>query len=143
MVNKKRAKIKGDPPKLETTLPNGDNKTIHHSKYIRLLEGNLQNDMTWRGHIEMGKKALLPSVRSKLGGLKLLAKQIPEKGCLILANGLILSKINYLIPVWGGTHVSNLRKVQCLLNSTARFVLNVGKKDQNKKFNGKLQLAIC
>ena len=88
----------------------------------------MQNDLTWRGHLELGEKPMIPTIRRKLGGLKLLGKQIPKKGCLTLVNGLILSKITYLIQVWGGTHENNLRKVQTVLNSAARFVLNVGKK---------------
>ena len=69
---------------------------------------------------------MLPAIRKKLGGLKLLGKQIPERGCLILANRFVLSKLIDLIPVWGGAHKNNLMKVQTVLNSMARFVLNIG-----------------
>ena len=40
-----------------------------------------------------------------------LGRQIGQKGRLQLANGLIISKLIYLIPIWGGTHENNIRKV--------------------------------
>ena len=62
----------------------------------------MQDDLTWRGHLELGEKSLLPILRSKIGALKLLSRNIPYKGRLYLANGLIISHLVYLIPVWGG-----------------------------------------
>ena len=43
---------------------------------------------------------------------------------LTLANGVILSRINYLIQVWGGTNKTMIKKMQVLVNNTARFVCN-------------------
>ena len=48
------------------------------------------------------------------------------KGRLVLANGLILSKIIYMITIWGGTHEIHLSKIQKLLNRTARYVIQGG-----------------
>ena len=46
----------------------------------------------------------------------------------ILAEGLILSKVKYLIPLWGGTTENHIRKVQVVLNKTARTVTGLGKR---------------
>ena len=78
--------------------------------------------------MEIGKKSLLPGLRMKIGALKMLSKNIPVKGRRILTNGMIVGKLLYLIPVWGGTHESNLKKTQHVLNSAARVVLGADKK---------------
>ena len=46
---------------------------------------------------------MMSSLRKKLGGLKYMSKCIPRKSKMILVNGLILSKILYLLPIYGGT----------------------------------------
>ena len=79
MVNKKRAKIRGSPPTLVTKSPSGEDKTVESSRFIRLLGGNLQEDLTRRGQLELGKKLLLPGLRTKIGALKMLVKNIPEE----------------------------------------------------------------
>ena len=56
-----------------------------------------------------------------------IGKQIPRRGRLILANGLIVAKIIYMVQVWGGTDKTHLKKVQQILNSAARYVLMGGK----------------
>ena len=128
MVRQRRNVTDGSPPTLVTKLPNGDDKIIQSSRFTRLLGGNIQDDLTWRGQLELGKKALLPILRTKIGALKIIARNVPEKGRLCLANGIIISKLLYLLPTWGGTHESNLKKTQQVMNMAARVVLNVGRK---------------
>ena len=41
---------------------------------------------------------------------------------------MICSKLHYLIGVWGGTHQKYVKKVQTLLNKTARAVTNLPRK---------------
>ena len=52
---------------------------------------------------------------------------------MILANGLIVSKIIYMIQVWGGTNKTQLKKVQKILNSAARYVIMGGKRWRSLK----------
>lgn len=80
MVKQKRTRTPGEPLVLMTSLPNGENKVIEVSRFNRLLGGNLQYNLTWRGHLELGKKALLPILRTKIGALKLIAKNVLQKG---------------------------------------------------------------
>ena len=49
------------------------------------------------------------------------------KSKLRLANGLIISRIVYIIQLWGTCPVTWINKMQICLNSTARYVLNCGK----------------
>ena len=102
MVKQKRAKQKTTPPELNITMNNGEKKKIENSKYCRLLGLNIQNDLSWKTQIESGAKALIPTLRKRLGCLKRVGQHIPRSGKLVLANGLLLSKIIYMLPVWGG-----------------------------------------
>ena len=70
---------------------------------------------------------MLSSLRKKLGGLKHLSKYIPTKSKLILANGLILSKILYLLPIYGGTDKKYMTKIQVVINDTIRFVTDMNR----------------
>ena len=101
MVKQKRARMGGIPPFLLTTGTNGEVKRVDVSRYTRILGGNLQDDLSWKYQLETGKKALLPCLRMKIGALKLIAKNIPKKGGLCLVNGIVISKLVYLLPVWG------------------------------------------
>ena len=45
-----------------------------------------------------------------------------------LAEGLVLSRIKYLLPLWGGTTENLLRKSQVIVNNVARVVTGLGKR---------------
>ena len=67
-----------------------------------------------------------------MGALRQLGNKIPIKCSKQLAEGLILSRFLYLIPVWGATTENNLRRTQRLMNQVARWASGKGKKEQNK-----------
>ena len=78
--------------------------------------------------METGEEPMLSNLRKQLGALKYLAKCAPKKNKLILANGLILSKILYLLPIYGGTHTKYMNKIQVIMNNTIRFVTGAHKR---------------
>ena len=53
MVRQKRARQQGSPPSLNVELKDGTEKVIGQSRFCRLLGGNIQEDLTWRGHLEL------------------------------------------------------------------------------------------
>ena len=89
-------------------------------------------DIRWNAHLEEGEDALFPAARKKLGILKHLGKYLPTKSRKLLCEGLVLSKIRYLLPIWGGTTIKHLTNGQTLLNDAARFVL--GEKRKTHKY---------
>ena len=127
MVKQKRSKIPPDPPILEVPTPAG-RKLIENQVHTRLLGINLHQDLGWRSHFYLGKRPLIPALRQRLGALRHLGSIIPRKGRQVLANGLIISKLTYMISVWGGAQTTHLNKLQCLLNKTARYVINGGRR---------------
>ena len=128
MCKQKACKVKGVPPKLITFNEQGHIKEVNPSKEEKCLGARLQGDMQWKAHIDTGKDALLPTLRKKLGALKYLAKNIPRHGRQLLANSLILGKINNLLPLYGGTQPKYLNKLQVVMNNAARFVSGAGRR---------------
>ena len=132
MVRQKRTRVQGIPPQLSIMTTENTLKIINTKESCRLLGANLNADMNWKHHLELGEKPALPSVRAQIGILKHISKFMPKKTRLLLANGLIVSKILYLIPMWGGLPVTETRKIQILLNKTARFVTGLSRKTRTR-----------
>ena len=102
MVPQKRAKLTGNPPIIAVLDNNNKVQIIEAEDNIRILGMNLGYNLNWNAHLISGEKPLLSSINSKLGSLNLLKKELPRTARHILANGLIIAKLQYMIPVWGG-----------------------------------------
>ena len=127
MLPQKKGKMTGIPPQLKVTTDTGEEKTIVDTGMCRILGSNIQGNMTWLGHLETGDKALLPGIRRKLGALKQLGCKIPRSCKKTLAEGVIVSRLLYLLPIWGSTTRNQWRKGQILLNKAARWVTGLRK----------------
>ena len=129
MIPQKRGKTPGTPPpQLDIRKPNGEVKTVNDATLTRILGANIQQNLNWQAHLETGPKALLPAVRQQLGRLRHQGNLIPLVCRPNLAKGLILSRLNYLLPLWGGVSKPYLRKAQVALNATARWATGLPKK---------------
>ena len=122
MVGQKRVKLKDQPPTLTERETDGTMKIIKCQTEVRLLGASISDNLLWDAHIETGQDALLPAVRKSLGILRHIGKNIPQKSKKLLTEGLVVSKIRYLIALWGGTSIKNISKAQVLLNDAARFI---------------------
>ena len=131
MLKQKRCKVKGEPLNLLTLTDKGDFKRIKVKRSNLFLRGTLQDDLQWKVHLDAGEEPLLADLRKKLGALKYLSGNLPRKIRLILANGIILSKILYILPIYGGTHQKYLSKIQILMNKTIRFVTGFHKRTKS------------
>ena len=78
--------------------------------------------MSWEGHLEGDKKSILPAIRRRLGALYTMKNLLSFKARLQLADSLLISKLGYLICLWGNTTDNQIRKAQIMQNSIARFV---------------------
>ena len=128
MIQQKWGKMAGNPPEMIVKDENGIDKCIDDKIYTRVLGANIQNNMLWEKHLESGKRALLPQIRRQLGQLKFYGGQIPRTCRRNIANGLLLSKFNYLITQWGSADETHLKKAQIVLNSIARWVTGLRKR---------------
>ena len=132
MIPQKRGKILGPPPSLQVEESPGIYKEIKDKGHCRILGINLQSNMAWNAHLETGEKSLLPRVRRQLGALKHLGTKIPLKCRRNLANGLLISKLTYLIQIWGNTTCNYTNKVQILQNKAARWITGKNKRTRIK-----------
>ena len=126
MNYQKRNRLPGDPPTLEVVMADNTTKVIEAHNYIRILGINISNDMRWNEHLESGKDALLPSIRKTLCGLCHIARFLPQAVRKTLINGLIVSRLSYMIQIWARCPRSLLlQKAQTTLNEAARFVMGM------------------
>ena len=102
MVRQKRARLTGIPPQLSVIKPDGTLKIILAKEYCRLLGVNMNRDATWNRQLDLGEKPLTKVLRSVLGILTHISRNLPPKSWLLLANGLFMSRLLYLLPMWGG-----------------------------------------
>ena len=127
MTRQKRTRLGGLPPSLTVIDRSGQQKLIGDESYTRILGCNIGRNLGWSAHLITGQKVLLPKLRKQLGAHKLISRELPCKSKLLLANGLIISKICYMIQAWGGEQDNLLRKMQTILNDTAQFVTGLNK----------------
>ena len=130
MSKQKRARCPGIPPDLTVhvnTEIGTQDEHITDSLYCRILGGNLRNNLSWDSHLSSGKKAILPAVRKKLGALHSLRKSLPIKAKLKLVNSFVVSKLSYIVCLWGNTTANQVYKAQVCLNAAARFVMDASR----------------
>ena len=128
MLRQKLCKLRDNPPELMTRDNQGNEKLVVVSRNEKCLGGNLQDSMQWQAQLETGQDALIPALRQRLGSLKYLAGNIPRKCKILLINGLIQGKINYLLPLYGGTQEKYKRKIQAIMNNAIRWATGGGKR---------------
>ena len=132
MVRQKRARLAGIPPQLSVQKSDGSLKVITAKDSCRLLGVNVNKDANWNHQLELGEKPLLTRLRSIVGILSHLSKNLPMKSCLLLANGLFISRLLYLLPMWGGLPLRDAKKIQILMNKCARIVLKKSRRTRTR-----------
>ena len=135
MTHQKRAKLKGIPPDITVREETADlrgrtrtqDKLISDSVNCKMLGLMMKNDMSWESHLNKGKGALLPALRRQIGMIARIGTNMSEKARLNLANCLIISRLSYMISVWGNTNKTQVRKAQVVQNLAGRLVTNLPK----------------
>ena len=119
-----RQKLQCNPPEtiiLDILDENGEN--IRPRDEHKILGIRIKRDLTWGLYLKNGAKALIPDLSKKLGSLWIVSKYLDSKSRLKLANGIIMSKICYMIQIWGSTRPSWINQIQRIQNKAARYVL--------------------
>ena len=97
-----------------------------------MLGLNMKCSQTWDYHLSSGPKAILPALRKQLGLLHRIGQNMDEAARLKLANCLIMSRMSYMICIWGNTHEAQVRKAQTVQNTAGRFVTGQPKYTRQK-----------
>ena len=98
------------------------NHTISPSKQGRLLGCIVSDNLKWRNHILDGEQSLVKQLTSRVNALCTLSSKADFSTRLMTANEIIMSKVCYLIQVWGGCEGYLLHSLQVLVNKAARLV---------------------
>ena len=89
--------------------------------------------MKWANMIFSNPKSLVSSLQSRTNAMSIVRKIAPFKIRKVVAEGIWMSRLCYLISVYGGTEEYLLGTLQVMQNRVARFVCNRGEKYPNKK----------
>ena len=76
----------------------------------------------WKHHIRDSDQSLLKQLTSRVNGLAIVSSRADFDTRLMMANGLVMSKLCYLIQLWGGCEGYLLHSLQVLQNRAARSV---------------------
>jgi hypothetical protein len=97
---------------------------IEPSKCKKLLGCIIGQNLKFTEHIQNSDESMLRTLNKRLNGLKKVSKNTRK----MVANGIILSKILYLIPLWSGCESYLLNSLQIIQNKAARVVTKCGKR---------------
>ena len=98
------------------------NHTIVSSNQERLLGCMVSTNLKWRNHILDGEQSMVKQLNSRVNALSMISTKGDFSTRLMTANGIIVSKICYLIQLWGGCEGYLIHTLQVLLNKAARLV---------------------
>ena len=99
---------------------------IMSSQSEKLLGCIVHNNLKWADHILHGDGSLVRALSGRINALKLISKVASFKVRKSVAEGKFMSKLIYLIEIWGGCEKYLLRSLQLLQNRVVRIVTNQG-----------------
>ena len=95
---------------------------ITPSKVERLLGAQVHQDMKWKEHVLENDDSLIKSLTKRAGALKKISGTASFKTRKMIANGIYMSKLIYLMPLWMGCEDYLINALQVNLNKVARLV---------------------
>ena len=79
----------------------------------KLLGGVVSQDGKWKQHILSSKQSLITQITSRINGLSLISPRATFATRLMVANGIVISKLCYLIQLWGDVKITCLTLCKC------------------------------
>ena len=98
------------------------NHLVRPSRSEKLLGGIISDDLKWKKHLFEGDQSLVKQLTNRINGLVKVSQNATKATRLMVANGIFVSKLCYLIQVWGGCDSYLLDRLQVLQNRAARVV---------------------
>ena len=96
--------------------------TVVPTSSEKLLGGWIHQDLKWSEHIQDSEDSLVRSLSTRLGALKRIGKISSFKTRKMFADGIFISKLSYLISLWGGCEQYLTKSLQVIQNKAARVV---------------------
>ena len=98
------------------------NFTVKPTETEKLLGGIIRQSLKWNQHLTDSKESLTAQLTSRINGLKKISGSAGFSTRLMVANGAVLSKLVYLITLWGGATRYLLGTLQVQQLNAARVV---------------------
>ena len=89
--------------------------SVSSTSYLGVI---IDQDMTWKAHIDKIRKLIAPLV----GIISKIRHIVPKSILLLLYNSMILPHICYCIEIWGNTFSSLLKPLLILQKKVVRFI---------------------
>ena len=109
------------------------NYIIHPTSTEKLLGGQVHQSLNWNQHLTDGKSSLVKQLTGRINGLKIISHSAGCTTRLMVANGAVLSKLVYLITVWGGAQQYLLKALQVQQLNAARAVVGFHSRGWSKR----------
>ena len=121
VMSTRQKKRKSKQTQTQVTLNTGK-EVILPTRTETLLGFKVHDSMSFSEHLMDNKESLIKILNKRIGALKQLRKAASFKAKLNIANGIIMSKILYLLPLYGGCPEYLLSAIQTKQNEAMRQV---------------------
>ena len=91
-----------------------------------MLGCEISSDFTWNNHIRDNEFSMQRLLISRINALKKVSFGMSFKMRKMVANSILMSRMIYIIQLWGGTSNYLLKSLQVLQNQAARTVTGLG-----------------
>ena len=95
---------------------------IKPSSSEKLLGCVISQDLKWKEHIMGSDQSMIKQLISRINGLLLISNRASFATRLMVANGIVMSKLCYLIQLWDGCEGYLLHALQVVQSRAARAV---------------------
>ena len=100
---------------------NFDNAVLHPAQKIKVLGVVLDKSLNFEDHIS----AVIRRCYATLGGISKMSRRLPGEVKKLLIESLVFPHILYCTTVWAGCNVTQRRRLQKVINHSARIVKNL------------------
>ena len=105
---------------------NTGEEVIEPTSNEKLLGGVISNNFTWNNHIRDNKTSMFKILTSKINALSKVSRISNFKTRKMVASGLVMSTLNYLVQLYGSCSGYLVKLLQVLQNKAARHVTRLG-----------------
>lgn len=95
-----------------------DGSPIEGVKSAMYLGVSIDNNITWKSHIQNVVKSIAP----KVGIISRIRHYLPKSALILIYNSLILPHLSYCIEIWGNTYTSYLNPLYVLQKKIVRLI---------------------
>ena len=101
---------------------NTQSEIVEPSQNEKILGGIISQNLKFTDHIQNHEESMLKTLNRRINALKKVSNMASFKSRKMIANGIITSKLTYLIPLWSGCENYLLQSLQIVQNKAARLV---------------------